>query len=65
MKINNKTNLSYKALGEVIDEYINSGYDDTLYAGKTMVFDFFYRDKYYRCHVRYLKKYVEYTFVEA
>lgn len=64
MKIINKTNLPYKLIGQVIDDYIGNHYEDTLYVGKIMYFEFMYRDKIYKCQIRYLKRYVEWRFYE-
>ena len=63
MKIINETNLPYKVIGEVIDQYIAHGYEDTFYVGKIEYFEFTYKNNKYDCQVRYMKKYVEYRFM--
>lgn len=62
MKIVNNTNLPYKAIGQVIDEYLEMNYGSTSYVGKVEVMTIDYKDVLYKVQVRYLKKYVEWRF---
>lgn len=64
IKIINKTNLPYKVIGQVIDDYINDGRQITIYYGKTELFTIDYKDILYRVQVRYLKRYVEWRFIK-
>lgn len=70
MKIINKTSLSYKEIGEMIDEIIKSSNGDTLYYGKIDYYQFkrynIEQNKYdkYKVQIRYLKSYVEWVFYE-
>lgn len=60
-KINN-TNLSYKEIGQIIDEIINTSKEDTNYDGKIEVGKVLYNGKPINITIRYLKKYVEWRF---
>ena len=62
MKIINNTNLSYKAIGEIIDEVINTSKEDTNYDGKIEVGKVLYNGEPINITIRYLKKYVEWRF---
>jgi hypothetical protein len=64
MKIVNDTKLPYQIIGKVIDNIINSDYQDTIYYGKIQTFKIEYQDKNYNVQIRYLKKYVEWRFYE-
>ena len=64
MKIINKTNLPYKVIGQVIDDYINKSYGDTFYVGKIEYFEFLYKENKYKCEVAYLKSCVRWCFCE-
>ena len=69
MKIINKANLSYKEIGEMIDEVIKSSNGDTLYYGKIDYYQFkrfnIDENKYdkYKIQIRYLKSFTEW-FIE-
>ena len=62
MKIINNTNLSYKEIGQIIDEVINTSKEDTNYDGKIEVGKVLYNGKSINITIRYLKKYVEWRF---
>ena len=62
MKIINNTNLSYKEIGEIIDEIINTSEEDTNYDGKIEVGKVLYNGKPINITIRYLKKFVEWRF---
>lgn len=62
MKIINNTNLSYKEIGEIIDEIINTSKEDTNYDGKIEVGKVLYNGKPINITIRYLKRYVEWRF---
>lgn len=62
MKIINNTNLSYKEIGEIIDEIINTSKEDTNYDEKIEVGKVLYNGKPINITIRYLKKYVEWRF---
>ena len=62
MKIINNTNLSYKAIGEIIDEVINTSKEDTNYDGKIEVGKVLYNGEPINITIRYLKRYVEWRF---
>ena len=59
MKIINNTNLSYKEIGEIIDEIINTSKEDTNYYGKVEVGKVLYKGDPINITIRYLKRYVE------
>lgn len=62
MKLINNTNLSYKEIGQIIDEVINTSKEDTNYDGKIEVGKVLYNGKPINITIRYLKKYVEWRF---
>ena len=62
MKIINNTNLSYKEIGEIIDEIISTSKEDTNYDGKIEVGKVLYNDEPINITIRYLKKIVEWRF---
>ena len=62
MKIINNTNLSYKEIGAIIDEIINTSKEDTNYDGKIEVGKVLYNGKPINITIRYLKKFVEWRF---
>lgn len=62
MKIINNTNLSYKEIGEIIDEIINTSKEDTNYEGKIEVGKILYNGDPINITIRYLKRYVEWRF---
>ena len=62
MKIINNTNLSYKEIGEIIDEIINTSKEDTNYDSKIEVGKVLYKGKPINITIRYLKRYVEWRF---
>lgn len=62
MKIINNTNLSYKKIGEIIDELINTSKEDTNYYGKIEVVKILYNRDSINITIRYLKRYVEWRF---
>ena len=62
MKIINNTNLSYKEIGEIIDEIINTSKEDTYYDGKIEVVKVLYKGDTINITIRYLKRYVEWRF---
>jgi len=65
MLIDNRTNLGYEEIGQIIDKYIADGKEDTLYVGKRDTFRFRAYGKIYDCSVTYLKKYVKYIITEV
>ena len=65
MKIINKPCLPYKVIGEIIDKYINDGYEDTCYVGKIEYFEFLYKGEKYKCEITYLKSCVRWIFDEC
>lgn len=64
MKIVNDAKLPYRVIGKIIDDTINSDYQDTIYYGKIDVFKIEYQNKKYNVQIRYLKKYTEWRFYE-
>ena len=62
MKIINNTNLSYKVIGEIIDEIISTSKEYTNYVGKIEVGKVLYNGEPINITIRYLKKYVEWRF---
>lgn len=62
MKIVNNTNLPYKVIGQVIDDYLKENWGSTSYIGKVEAMTIDYKDVIYKVQVRYLKKYVEWRF---
>lgn len=68
MKIINEPCLPYQIIGQVIDDYIddyiNNNYEDTCYVGKVEVMTIDYKDNSYKVQIRYLKRYVEWRFME-
>lgn len=62
MKLINNTNLSYKEIGQIIDEVINTSKEDTNYDGKIEVGKVLYNGKPINITIRYLKKFVEWRF---
>lgn len=62
MKITNNTDLSYKTIGQIIDDTIIKSKADTLYYGKVYHFKIEYKNKKYKVQIRYLKNYVEWRF---
>lgn len=62
MKIINNTDLSYKEIGQIIDEVINTSKEDTNYVGKIEVGKVLYNGVPINIQIRYLKKYVEWRF---
>ena len=64
MKIINEAGLPYKIIGQVIDDIINRGEDETIYTGKVEAFTIDYKDNLYKVQIRYLKSYVEWRFMD-
>lgn len=64
MKIINEAGLPYKIIGQVIDDVINRGEDETIYTGKIEAFTIDYKDELYRVQIRYLKSFVEWRFMD-
>lgn len=62
MKIINNTNLSYKEIGDIIDEVINTSKEDTNYDGKIETGKVLYNGNSINITIRYLKRYVEWRF---
>ena len=62
MKIINNTNLSYKEIGEIIDEIISTSNGYTNYYGKIEVVKILYNGDPINITIRYLKRYVEWRF---
>ena len=62
MKIINNTNLSYKEIGEIIDEIISTSNGYTNYYGKIEVVKILYNGDTINITIRYLKRYVEWRF---
>lgn len=58
----NNTELPYMVIGKMIDDISNKNTGDTMYYGKVDQFDVKYDDVEYQIKIRYLKKYVEWTF---
>lgn len=63
MKIINEAGLPYKIIGQVIDDVINRGEDETIYTGKIEAFTIDYKDNLYKVQIRYLKSFVEWRFM--
>jgi len=63
MKIINEAGLPYKIIGQVIDDVINRGEDETIYTGKVEAFTIDYKDNLYKVQIRYLKSFVEWRFM--
>ena len=62
MKIINNTNLSYKEIGEIIDEIISTSKEYTNYPGKIEVGKILYNGEPINITIRYLKRYIEWRF---
>lgn len=65
MKIINEAGLPYKIIGQVIDDVINRGEDETIYTGKVEAFTIDYKDNLYKVQIRYLKRFVEWRFMNC
>ena len=63
MKIINEAGLPYKIIGQVIDDVINRGEDETIYTGKVEAFTIDYKDNLYKVQIKYLKSFVEWRFM--
>ena len=63
MKIINDAGLPYKIIGQVIDDVINRDEDETIYTGKVEAFTIDYKDNLYKVQIRYLKRFVEWGFM--
>lgn len=63
MKIINDAGLPYKIIGQVIDDVINRDEDETIYTGKVEAFTIDYKDNLYKVQIRYLKRFVEWRFM--
>ena len=61
MKIINNTNLSYKEIGQIIDEVMQTK-EETNYVGKIEIGKILYNGVPINIQIRYLKKYVEWRF---
>ena len=61
MKIRNNTDLSYKVMGEMLDQLFDLP-PRTHYFGQIETVDFDGKDKVVRITIRYLKSYTEFTF---
>ena len=61
MKIVNNTNLSYKEIGQIIDEVMQTK-EETNYVGKIEIGKVLYNGVPINITIRYLKKYVEWRF---
>ena len=61
MKIINNTNLSYKEIGDIIDELIQVK-EETNYVGKIEIGKVLYNGVSINIQIRHLKKYVEWRF---
>ena len=61
MKIINNTNLSYKEIGDIIDEVMQTK-EETNYVGKIEIGKVLYNGVPINIQIRYLKKYVEWRF---
>ena len=64
MKIVNDAKLPYRVIGKIIDDAMNSDYQDTIYYGKIDAFKIEYQNIKYNVQIRYLKRYVEWRFYE-
>lgn len=64
IKIHNKTDLSYKTIGQVIDKYIHDGVEETLYPGKVDSFDFIYKSRRYHVEITYTERDVDWRFID-
>lgn len=64
IKIHNKTHLSYKTIGQVIDHYINKSEETTLYVGKIDRVVFTYKENKYEATVKYGERDVSWSFYE-
>ena len=64
MKIVNETDLSYANIGVVIDDVIKKDIGSTHYVGQVEYFEFTLMGIKYKCQLRYLKRYVEWRFIE-
>lgn len=62
IKLHNKTDLSYKTIGQVIDHYVDDSNLETHYPGKEDCFDFVYKKIKYNCKIVYSLKDVDWYF---
>ena len=60
----NNAKLPYRIIGKIIDDYIND-YEDTIYVGKLEILAIDYKDILYNVQIRYLKRYIEFSFNET
>lgn len=65
MKIINKTDLTYKDIGMIIDGIINSSQGDTCYVGKKDCFFVGTSKGTIKVQIRYMKRDVEWTFTKV
>lgn len=63
--INNNSDLNYEIIGNIIDQYINSGYIDTHYYGKNEYFNVKKGTKVYQVNVNYGKNRIRYDIREV
>ena len=61
----NKTDLSYRRIGEIMDLIIKEGKEDTIYYGKVEWSRVKAGDIVIDVQIRYLKRYVEWIFKEV
>ena len=61
----NKTDLSNKQIGEIIDLVIQESKEDTIYYGKIDICVVKISGREIRVQIRYLKSYVEWRFTEV
>ena len=59
----NNAKLPYQLIGKVIDDYLNNYEEDTFYAGKTEIIVIDYQERVYSITIRYLKRYIEFRFM--
>lgn len=60
----NETDLSNEVVGRMVDQILREGKEDTIYYGKIDLYRFVHGNKGYRLQIRYLKRYVEWRFME-
>lgn len=61
----NQTDLSNEVIGKMVDQILREGKEETIYYGKIHSYRFVHGKKGYRLQIKYLKRYVEWRFMEG
>ena len=61
----NQTDLSNEVIGKMVDQILREGKEETIYYGKINSYRFVHGKKSYKLQIKYLKRYVEWRFMEG